>query len=129
MTERRRPCDRAEARARVRKARDFLELAEVAISGGLNDPAASDAVLAGIHAADALCCIHLRERSAGESHEEAIEFVGRADPPSAATLRGLLRVKHRAQYDHRGVGAAEATAAVRRARVLVERALEAIAAT
>lgn len=59
------------ARARLGKARDYLELAEVAFGAEKFDPAASNAVLAGIAAADVACCVRLGRRSSGDDHEAA----------------------------------------------------------
>jgi hypothetical protein len=54
------------ARALLEKAENVLQVAQAAL-GSTNDPAASDAVLAGIAAADAIC----RHRLPGGSLAEA----------------------------------------------------------
>lgn len=111
-----------EARARRRKSQEFLDIAEVALSGGLHDAAASNAVLAGIASADALCLGLLGRGSRGESHDEAVQLLKQVDERAANDLRRLLSIRFKSQYDHRPVRETEAEAAVRRARSLLERA-------
>ena len=113
------PCGNAEARARIQKANDFLEVAELAVSE-LFDPAASNAVIAGVAASDAVCCHRLGKRSSGADHREAVRLLSAIDREMGVLLARLLAVKHKAQYDHQAVGEREAEIAVRRARRLVE---------
>jgi hypothetical protein len=78
-----RPCGDAEAKQRIARAREFLLVAELAMSE--QDPAdhsyvysnaaASLAVLAGIAASDAACCSALGRRSKSESHFEATQLL------------------------------------------------------
>lgn len=116
-----RPCDAREARARLGKAENFLQVAQAAL-GSNNDPAASDAVLAGIAAADAVCCHRLGRRSAGDDHGEALSLLRQADHTLESSLRRLLGSKHRAQYDARPISEGEAEQAVKRAGRLVDAA-------
>lgn len=116
-----RPCAAQEARARLEKAQSFFEVAEAA-SGSNDDPATSNAVLAGIAAADAVCCHRLGRRSASEDHTDALALLREADPALEPLLRRLLSSKHKAQYDARPVPAGEAEQAVKRARRLVNAA-------
>lgn len=83
------------------------------------DVAASDAVLAGIAAADALCCHHLRMRSADGDHARSVELLVRIDRDAAAQLRKLLAMKTRAQYDVASIPVRDARAAHRLASHLV----------
>lgn len=115
-------CTTEEARARLKKARDYLELAEVALAADKFDPAASDAVLAGIAASDAVCCARLRKRSSGDDHEAAARLLETVDPRAATNLTRLLGVKYKAQYDYRPVTRMEAEQAFRRARRLLDTA-------
>ena len=56
---------------------------------------------AGIAAADAVCCIELREHARGESHQEAVALLRRVRPDGRAlgnSLNTLLGLKTRAGY-------------------------------
>lgn len=112
-------CAPGEARARLRKARDYLELAEVALAAEKFDPAAGNAVLAGIAAADAACCVRLKRRSSGDDHEAAARLLRTVDEAAATDLTRLLGVKYKAQYDHRSVTKHEAEQAVWRSQRLL----------
>jgi hypothetical protein len=115
-------CTKAEARSRLRQAKEYLDLADLY---GPNDPedrrtvGASNAVLAGIAAADAACCWVLRERSTGQ-HEEAPALLRKvAGAKSAANaLMRLIDVKTQVQYIGRA-NAADLTGAQRQARTVV----------
>lgn len=113
-----RPCTEADARARLRQAKGHLTAADLMLDDNA-DVAASDAVLAGIAAADALCCHHLRERSADGDHARAVELLATVDAASAAKLRKLLAMKTRAQYDVASISVKDARAAHRLATQLV----------
>ncbi len=67
-------CGLAEARTRAGSAGKFLEVAlliEREDEGAFRSVAASLAVLAGIAAADAACCVALGRRSRGSDHHDA----------------------------------------------------------
>lgn len=79
---RRRPCESADARIRLRHAEAFFATAElVAFEEGkppdydYNHVAAGIAVLAAIAASDALCCELLGERARGQNHRQAVEVL------------------------------------------------------
>lgn len=116
------PCTEREARLRLAKARDFLDVADLALGDGKLDPATSDAILAGVAAADAICCARLKERSSSDDHAAAAQLLARVDRTAATALRRLLGIKFKAQYDDRPVTRQEARDAVERARRLVARA-------
>jgi len=111
-----------EAKARLAKAKDFLEAATLAQGAGLSDPAISAAVLAAIAAADAIVLCQGSLPAGRRAHGDAPDLLARWDPPAAETLRRLLRVKQRAQYDAQPLSVSEAADAVRRAKRLVARA-------
>lgn len=113
--------------SRLAQARDFLEVADVALAGEKFDPAASDAVLAGIAAADAICCAVLHRRSSDGDHLTSKDLVDEVDPKAGTQLGRLLSIKSRAQYDSRSVTSTDATNAVRRAARLVEMAEQQLA--
>ena len=116
-----RPCTAADARARLSQAKGHLLAADLMIDEH-TDVSASDAVLAGIAAADALCCHHLRMRSADGDHARAVDLLGTIDKPAAAKLRKLLAMKTRAQYDTTITRVGDARIARRLAGELVARA-------
>ncbi|MGH8907152.1 MAG: hypothetical protein ACRD0K_11660 [Egibacteraceae bacterium] len=122
MTLRTRPGGAHEARRRLAKAREFLEIAEVAQSGGLHNGAANAAVAAGIGASDAICCIKLGKYSRAQAHSEAVTLLGQAEPAVERHLRRLLGWKDEAAYGMDDIPPQEASTALRHARVLVERA-------
>lgn len=98
-------CGAAEARARLRTARAYLEVAGFVLDELDRDEhlnvAAGLAVLAGIAASDCICCIRLRSRHRGDDHRGAAELLRRATPDGnelAATLLRLLDLKDAAHY-------------------------------
>lgn len=117
------PCDRVQAKVRLRQARAFLETAELVgdIDDDLATPnvAAALAVLAGIAAADAASCAALGRRSRGQDHRQALDLVSQVEPEGTALARDLARLldlKDGAQYGTAYVSASRAGAAVRQAR-------------
>jgi hypothetical protein len=84
--------------------------------------ATSLAVLSGIAAADAACCIALGRRSRAQDHHQAEILVSQITPggsAAAASLRRLLNLKDEAQYGVIHVGDAELRGALRRGKQLV----------
>jgi hypothetical protein len=119
-------CDGACARTRLQHARSFLAVAELV--GTEHDEIASAsvatalAVLAGIAAADAICCAELRMRSRGQDHRQAGELLRTIVPDGhsmARDLGRLLAIKDDAHYGLLDVGAQRAALALRQARNLV----------
>ena len=120
------PCDARHARKRLADARKFLELADT-----VADPdqptslgvSAANAVLAGIAAADAMCCAALGERSRSEDHRDATRLLALVTPggdEAANALGRLLAVKNDAEYGLTNVSRAARERALRQARKLVE---------
>lgn len=116
---RRAPCDLTDARARLRDAEDFLEAAEHAQNP---DVIATNAVHSAIASADALCCVALRERSAGGNHLAAVNLLAQVDRKLAGSLKRVLDRKTQAAYESRDIARSDATACVRQAQVLLEAA-------
>ena len=119
-------CDRKDASTRLAHARKFLEVAEIvpddqiAESGSV---AAALAVLAGIAASDAACCVALGRRSRGEDHhdaEELLEGISPGGADAAEALRRLLDLKDTAQYGLTNISGARLKTALRQANKLVE---------
>ena len=110
-------------------AQKFLEAADLVAgeaADGINlasaSVAAALAVLAGIAASDAACCLKLGKRSRGEGHHQAADFLRKiigGEKPADALTR-LISLKDTAQYGVINISDAELTIAMRRARTLVE---------
>jgi hypothetical protein len=134
------PCARADAQGRFRRAEAFLYVADLVLGeevGGdddginLSGVSAALAVLAGIAAADAACCHRLAAHSRGQDHKQAVALVRTVvpnGPAMANDLDRLLDLKDNAHYGVLGVSHKEARSAVEQARRIVE-AARAILAT
>lgn len=114
-----RACTVADAKARLHDAQAFLDTAETAQD---SDVVATNAIHAAIAAADAICCMALRERSAAGTHTEAVDLLGRIDADLANALRRALSRKTQAAYESRDVSPADATACKRQADTLIQAA-------
>ena len=113
-------CDHADARARLVDAQDFFAVAQITDNP---DVIAANAVLAGIAAADVICCVALGHHSRSLDHAAAIGLLRTAkDRQSANQLDRLLSVKSRSQYDVRSLTEAQAAQALARAGRLVDKA-------
>jgi hypothetical protein len=125
------PCDRAQARTRLENAQKSLEVAELA-AGEAEIPAsrsvaAALAVLSGIASADAACCAALGRRSRGEDHREAAALLREIVPAgdrAARALTDLLNLKDTAQHGLIPITQRQLTAALRRAKSLLDFARE-----
>ena len=119
-------CGEPQARAKLARAKTFLETAE--LIEGETDPdfmsvAAALAVLAGIAAADAACCQALGRRSRSDNHHDAealIETIAPGGTRAASVLRRLLNLKDEAHYGFYAVRRPSLTAATRQSRTLIE---------
>jgi hypothetical protein len=118
-TGRRRPATPADGRARLVDAEAFLDAATAATNP---DVVATNAIHAAIAAADAICCIALRERSADADHTAAVELLAQVDGRLSAALARALSRKTQAAYESRDVAASDATACVRHANTLLDAA-------
>ena len=118
-TGRRRPATPSDARARLADAEAFLEAATAATNP---DVIATNAIHAAIAAADAICCVALRERSADANHTAAAELLAQVDTRLSATLTRALNRKTQAAYETRDISATDAAACVRQATTLLEAA-------
>ncbi|GIG35902.1 DNA-binding protein [Cellulomonas pakistanensis] len=120
----------SDARAHLAKAREFLEAAEVELSGELYTAAASSAVLAGINAKDVICLRTTGRTGKADDHRAAAaelaasSSVGRGLEP---TFRRLIAMKTRAQYTAGPMGAADAHRAVSWAERMVQSAADVVA--
>ncbi len=117
-------CSKAEARNRLEHARLYLEVAEPVLldeSGSEATVATGNAVLAGIAAADALCCALVGKRYRGADHRPAAEYLVSVtgDKALGKALRDLIDIKDQAHYGIDNVKTRRAATAVRRAKVLM----------
>jgi hypothetical protein len=122
-------CDVAEGRTRFRTAQAYLNVAASVLDERDRDEylnvAAGLAVLAGIAASDAICCIRLRCRHRGDDHRGAPDLLRAATPDGgelAKTLLKLLDLKDAAHYGVLVVASRKARDAVRWSGRLVDRA-------
>ena len=129
-----RPCDDTQAKQRLDRAREFLDVADL-VSGekGKDDSpvyasaAASLAILAGIAASDAACCKELRQRSRSENHRDAVELLEQIAPNgrrAAKQMRELLDLKDKAQYGFLKLNSTELRKVMRRSKALTSFAEE-----
>src|SRR5665213_1904084 len=84
---------------RLKKANEFHDAA-VLIADDMPDAAINLYVLAGIAAADAICCARLGKHALRENHNEAVSLLGQADRGLEKHLRALLNVKSKVAYTH-----------------------------
>lgn len=124
MTVRTEMCSESHAMTRLAAAESFLEVALLVADEA--DPAfagvtASLAVLAGIAASDAACCIALGRRSRGESHHDAVQVLReiQGGDSAAEALRRLIGLKDSAQYGLQFLSKGNRKVALRQAEKLV----------
>jgi hypothetical protein len=125
-------CGRGDAQARFSHAEEHLRIAletSVKTAAASANAAASSAVLAGIAAADAICCARLGRRSRSQDHRDAVRLLEQVEPDGrriAESLRRLLDLKDSAEYGVASLGAARVKTAVRQATALVDAARDAL---
>lgn len=112
-----RPMSRSDVVVRARHAREFLETAtdSMALHHDRTNVAVSNAVLAGIAAADAICGYTLGRAARGEAHDEGARLLESATPEgghNANDLRRLLALKTNSQYSPLIISAGDRRAAV-----------------
>lgn len=120
-------CDEGIARARLRKAEQFLESAETIRDFADDEAEVGDSlvtlcVLAGIAASDVICCKALGYFVQGDDHQQAVAELSKVVPGGkqlGKDLRTLLAMKARAGYAAPSVSAEERKRARRRAEDLV----------
>lgn len=123
-------CGPVQARTRTRLARTYLDVAELAATGSgeeTRNVAAGNAVLAGIAASDAICCVRLGRRPRGQSHSEAVNVLQDVSPNGqqyARDLATLLGTKDASHYGETFITPSKLKATMRAAQRLVEAAEE-----
>lgn len=119
-----------EARAHLRKAKEFLEAAESSAELELFNAATSSAVTSGINSKDAICLALTGKTAKTENHTNALRELVAAAPSMAthATLLGrLLKLKNKSQYQASDVARSDAIKALDWAAKLVAAASRAVA--
>ncbi|HEX2744979.1 MAG TPA: hypothetical protein VHN16_11320 [Streptosporangiaceae bacterium] len=118
------------ARNFLKKAQEYLAAAEDSLAAERHTPAADDAIHAGINAKDAVVTALTGTTSKGKNHSAAAGELKEAlgQRPDAATaeraLRELISAKSDMEYGVALVTAAKAEPLGRRARTLVELAIQ-----
>lgn len=94
-----RKAQRPECDQRLARAREFWRAAETLreLEESPN-PVASIYVLAGIAAADAICCRRLGEYSRSDNHADAVDLIKRVEPSLTSALSRLLSDKSADAY-------------------------------
>jgi len=120
-------CSASQAKTRLEHAELYLDVARLVIAdetGSEATVATGNAVLAGIAAADAICCAAIGKRYRGAEHREAAGFLERVtgDRKLGQALRDLADYKDGAHYGLSNVRTQRAKAATRRAETLVRAA-------
>lgn len=124
-TGRTRPCTKATTDGRRAKAIEFWEAA--CDLDALHPTDKADAciqlcILAGIAAADVICCVHLGEHADDQAHNTALVLLRKIDAKLAGHLSILLRQKTASGYRERSSSPANRLLAKRSAEALVEAA-------
>jgi uncharacterized protein (UPF0332 family) len=128
----------SDAREHLRKAKEFLEAAELNLDLDLFNAATSNAVVSGINAKDAICLALVGKTSKSEAHDQAVPELEAAGAGSqqhaktterlATTLGRLLRLKNKSQYQELSVARTDAVSAVKWAQILVDAASDIVTA-
>lgn len=122
------PCSPEVRRGRRQKAVDFMASAN-ALGIVVNAADGSDSyvqlcILAGIAAADVICCAKLGYHSEGQDHTSAVILLSSVDSRNGKNLRTLLGMKTRSGYSHKTSAADDRKRAGRAATALVEEAMK-----
>ena len=100
-------CGPEQAKNRLDVARQYQELAHLKAKekiGAARNVAVGNAVLAGIAAADSICCWHLGERSSSTNHSDAVALLAKLDKKLAKQLSILIGDKTTSHYGERFIG-------------------------
>lgn len=111
------------AKDHLAKAKEFLEAAEVTNEYELYSAAVSNAVTSGINSKDAICLKLTRRTGKADDHTAAAAELKASGPLGAGlagTLKRLMGLKPKAQYQSKKMTRKEAEGAVSWARRLYE---------
>lgn len=117
-------CGIQDARTRLRQAEMYLEVARIALSedsGPYATVAVGNAVLAGIAAADSICCAAAGARYRGPDHRLAADHLAKVtgDRALAALLREVVDLKDAGHYGLTDLRVSQAKSAVRKADKII----------
>lgn len=121
---------RNHAKAFLKKAQEYLASAEDNLTAGRHTPAAGDAIHAGINAKDAIVTVLTGASRKSKDHaaaaKELRQALGRRPQAAAAekALRELVTAKSDVEYGVALVQKTKAEPLIRRARTLLELAVE-----
>lgn len=122
---------KADAKAYLAKAEEFLAAARANLAEGWTNAAASNAVSCGINAKDAICLAQTGRTTKTDNHAEAIKELrqaGKAGADLESTFSRLLKLKPKAQYQRDAVSVADAEKAVEWAQRMCDGALQVVTA-
>lgn len=114
---------RADSRAFLRQAEEYLEAAHDGLELERYNAATSAAVHAGINATDAICGTTLGIRSTSPDHAAVLDLLSQAGTEgrkAAASLSRLISVKSQAEYDPSPISRSRAAGATRAAEKILE---------
>lgn len=100
-------CGKSAARGRLDVAREYQGLAHSKANldtGAIRNAVAGNAILAGIAAADAICCIRLGERSTSSDHSDSVSLLAKVSPELAQKLSTLIGSKPTSHYGENFIG-------------------------
>jgi len=120
-------CGRVQAKNRLDVAKQYQTLAHLKSDediGAARNAAAGNAVLAGIAAADAICCLRLGERSSSSDHSGAISLLAKVDKKLAQHLATLIGDKSTSHYGDTFIGIESLKGCLRAMDHLVQAAME-----
>lgn len=112
-----------DASVHLAKAREFLEAAQLNHQLELFNAATSNAVTSSINSKDAICLKLTGQSAKADNHADAAAELARSGPVGrqlAPTLRRLLKVKARAQYQTTPMTTGDAARAIDWATRLLE---------
>lgn len=122
-------CGKVAAQGRLNVAREYQGLAHSKTgvqTGAARNAIAGNAILAGIAAADAICCIRLGERSTSLDHSDAVPLLAKVDPVLAQKLSTLIGSKPTSHYGENFIGPETLKSCLRAMDQLVLTALNAL---
>lgn len=104
-----------DAKAHLAKAAEFLDAANRSLEAGLFNAAASNAVSSGINSKDAICLALTGRTAKSDNHLDAAAELTRAGGTAAAlapTMKRLLGLKNKSQYQAAPIARTDANKAV-----------------
>lgn len=120
-----------DAKAHLKKAKEFLDAAQMNLDAEMFNAATSNAVSSGVNSKDAICLKLTGSTTKAEDHKQAVAELMQAGAKVAElapTLNRLIGLKNKAQYQTASVARADATKSVERATKLYDAAVEIVTA-